>query len=151
KKMVKELADTVEEELSGVPMVNAPIQLSGEQIGQILLEQDPDHNWTEDDLLLVNAIAQQLSQQIETLRLLDEAQRSRSNAEQAFMHLSRLSGETVSDEEDALPTLLGWAEDGSSLGLGRKETTSSSAEVLAQILAQSDLDVISNPTLSAPL
>lgn len=151
KKMVKELADTVEEELSGVPMVNAPIQLSGEQIGQILLEQDPDHNWTEDDLLLVNAIAQQLSQQIETLRLLDEAQRSRSNAEQAFMHLSRLSGETVSDEEDALPTLLGWAEDGSSLGLRRKETTSSSADVLAQILAQSDLDVISNPTLSAPL
>jgi len=151
-RVVKELADTAEEELGGMPMVNAPIQLSGEEIGQILLEQDPNRHWTEDDLLLVNAIAQQLSQQIETLRLLDEAQRSRSNAEQAYLHLSRLSGEMMAEKkEDDLPALLGWAEDGTSLGFKQQETARSNADVLAQILAQADLDEISNPTLSAPL
>ncbi len=69
----------------------ARIAIGNTDIGAIQLERDPDHQWTQDDLDLVNAVAQQLAQQMETLRLLDEAQRSRSEAEGAFQKLTRQS------------------------------------------------------------
>lgn len=100
--------------------LQAPIEVSGEQIGKLLLEADPGREWTEEDIELVNAVAQQLSQQVETLRLLDEAQRSRSEAEHALVRLSRQGGRRQEAESPAgskLPILRGWAENGTSLGL----------------------------------
>ncbi len=97
-------------------VLDAAIQLSGENIGKLLLESDPEHTWTEDDAELLNAVAQQLARQIETLRLLDEAERSRGDAEQAFQRLARQSGhdltETLQPTID-LNALIAGAQDGS--------------------------------------
>lgn len=122
---VQEVTDP--EEINGIPFeegdhakLQAPIEVSGEQIGKLLLEADPGREWTEEDIELVNAVAQQLAQQVETLRLLDEAQRSRSDAEQALLRLSRQGGRRQVIEPHTsshLPILQGWAEDGTSPGL----------------------------------
>ena len=78
-------------------VLDAAIQLSGENIGRLLLESDPNRAWTEEDAELVNAVAQQLARQVETLRLIDEAERSRGDAEQAFQRLARQSGRELTD------------------------------------------------------
>ncbi len=101
-------------------ILQAPIEVSGERIGKLLLEADAGREWSEGDIELVNAVAQQLAQQVETLRLLDVAQRSRSDSEQALLRLSRQGGRRQAGESGAvanIPSLLGWAEDGTSLGL----------------------------------
>ncbi|MBE0697784.1 MAG: GAF domain-containing protein [Anaerolineaceae bacterium] len=91
-----------------------PILISGEEIGRLLFEIAPDHDWTTEDAGFVHAVAQQLSQQIETLRLLDQAQGARDEAEGALLRLSDQSGQPITGVEfprDRLPGLLGgWLE-----------------------------------------
>jgi signal transduction histidine kinase len=98
-------------------VLDRAITISGEEIGRLLLESAPDRPWTADHQELVDAVALQLAQQIETLRLLDEAQRSRNEAEEALHRLSHQTGQALSPERDQAPyaplsALTGWAEDG---------------------------------------
>jgi GAF domain-containing protein len=94
-----------EENLRG--SLSAAIWAGEEEIGQLLLGSNPNRKWTTEDEELVRAVSQQVAQQIETLRLLDEAQRSRSKAEEAYQHLARRSGYEIEAEEELLARLPG--------------------------------------------
>jgi len=70
-------------------IVSSPLVMNGQAIGEVLIAPRPNRHLTEDQILLVNAIAQQASLQIENLRLLSAAERSRTEAELAtrrFIH-----------------------------------------------------------------
>jgi GAF domain-containing protein len=64
-----------------------PLQVTGEPIGKLLLERD--ESWTEEDVELVEAIARQVTQQVESLRLLAQTERYRAQAEEAVRRLTR--------------------------------------------------------------
>ncbi len=67
----------------------APITVSGAEVGVIQIENDPDFSWSEEDGELVQAIASQVAQKIENLRLLNDANRFRREAEQSLRKLTR--------------------------------------------------------------
>ena len=68
--------------------LTAPISVTGEAIGNLVVEmegQSPIAHTSE----LVNAVARQIAQQIENLRLLESAERYRAEAEEASRRLTR--------------------------------------------------------------
>ncbi|MFZ5879263.1 MAG: ATP-binding protein [Chloroflexota bacterium] len=67
------------------------IDVLDEQVGDILLKPDPARPLTEEDKTLVAAVARQVAQQVESLRLLAESSRARAEAEEATRRLSRES------------------------------------------------------------
>jgi len=62
--------------------ISAPISLTGEALGSLVVEID-EENQNEQTVELVNVVASQVAQQLENLRLLDNAERFRIEAEQA--------------------------------------------------------------------
>jgi len=68
--------------------VSAPISLTGEELGSLVVELD-DGNKNEQTRELVNIVARQVAQQIENLRLLESAERYRFEAEQAARRQTR--------------------------------------------------------------
>ncbi len=76
------------------PTVNAlqvPIAVANEPIGVIQIEAGDKHHWTEEALTLAATVAQQVAQQLDNLRLLEEAKRYREEAEAAVRRLTRES------------------------------------------------------------
>jgi len=70
-------------------VISSPLTISGNVIGEMKIAPPEDRELTPDEVLLTNAIAQQASIQIQNLRLLAEAERSRTEAESAtrrFIH-----------------------------------------------------------------
>jgi len=70
-------------------VVSSPLTVQGSIIGEMQIAPPNDRELSSDELLLTNAIAQQASIQIQNLRLLAEAERSRVEAESAtrrFIH-----------------------------------------------------------------
>jgi GAF domain-containing protein/HAMP domain-containing protein len=68
--------------------VSAPISLTGEEFGSLVVELD-DESKNEQTSELVNTVARQVAQQLENLRLLDSAERYRFEAEQAARRQTR--------------------------------------------------------------
>ena len=62
--------------------ITAPIAVTGESLGTLVVEMDAQNQSTQ-NAELVNIVARQVGQQIENLRLLESAERYRSEAEQA--------------------------------------------------------------------
>jgi GAF domain-containing protein len=75
---------------AGANGLQVPITIANEVVGSIQLETDVGHEWSEEEKGLISAVAQQVGQQAESLRLLTETERYRAEAEQAAR---RLSGE----------------------------------------------------------
>ncbi len=69
--------------------LSAPITVVGEPIGAIQVEGVSDQAWTDDDHKLITLVAQRVGQQVENLRLLSDAQRYRTDAENAARKLVR--------------------------------------------------------------
>jgi len=72
-------------------VIKTPLIASGKAIGEVRVTQPPERQLTEDDVKLANSVAQQVSLQIENLRLLAAAERARLEAEEAshqFTHRS---------------------------------------------------------------
>ncbi len=65
------------------------IVVSGAEVGNIHIETDSNHHWGIEDIDLVRSIANQLGQRIENLRLLNESDRFREEAESALKQLTR--------------------------------------------------------------
>ena len=65
------------------------VKVMDEQVGRLYLESDPARPLTEDDKLLVAAVASRMGQQVENLRLLADASRARAEAEEATRRLTR--------------------------------------------------------------
>ncbi|MEW5939127.1 MAG: ATP-binding protein, partial [Chloroflexota bacterium] len=69
--------------------VVAPLTSGGETIGKMQVEPSSERAWTPEETQLIEAIARQASQQIQSLRLLSATERARAEAEAAtrrFMH-----------------------------------------------------------------
>ncbi|MFT3892836.1 MAG: GAF domain-containing protein [Anaerolineales bacterium] len=66
--------------------VSAPIAVTGEPVGSLVVEIDETHK--EQTVDLVNMVARQVAQHIENLRLLESAERYRQEAEQASRRLT---------------------------------------------------------------
>jgi signal transduction histidine kinase len=73
----------------------AAIAVDGQVIGELVLGGLPEHNLREEDRELVREVAMKLAQQIETLRLLEETQRARGEAEQALRRLANQDHSTA--------------------------------------------------------
>ncbi len=74
-----------------IPSVTAPLKASGKTIGEMLVNLSPEQSLSQEEASLVNAVAQQVSLQIQNLRLLEATERARAEAEAAtrrFMHES---------------------------------------------------------------
>ncbi|MCI0578319.1 MAG: GAF domain-containing protein [Chloroflexi bacterium] len=74
---------------AGSNALSVPIAVAGAQIGLIQVQGQEGHYWTEEESQVVTAVARQVAQQVENLRLLAEADRFRSEAEQATRQLTR--------------------------------------------------------------
>ncbi len=70
-------------------LFTAPINVVNEQIGVLQIEADPNYRWNSEDTEFVNAIAAQVGQQVENLRLIEQAELYRAEAEQALRRLTR--------------------------------------------------------------
>jgi len=65
------------------------VQALDEQVGSLFVKADPQRPLSEQDKAMVSAIARQVAQQVESLRLLADASRARAEAEEATRRLSR--------------------------------------------------------------
>ena len=70
--------------------VSAPISLTGEELGSLVVELAEGNQNGQTDLI-VNTVARQVAQQIENLRLLESAERYRREAEQVLRRQTRES------------------------------------------------------------
>lgn len=70
-------------------VLEQPVVIAGEPVGTLRLEAEETRTWSDDDLGLVQAVAEQVAQQIENLRLLAQAEQYRLEAEQAVKRLTR--------------------------------------------------------------
>ena len=69
--------------------LSVPMKITGEEIGLIKLEKPEGERWNLEDTNLVNSIAEQVSRQIENLRLLAQAEQYQREAEDAVRRLLR--------------------------------------------------------------
>ncbi len=93
------LEDTVEfSQLTGEGnALSALIAVSGEPIGTLVVELDSQNQNTQ-NIELINIVARQMAQQIESLRLLDNAERYRAEAEEASRRLTREAWKTYKEK-----------------------------------------------------
>lgn len=84
------------------------VNVLDEHVGNLFLKADPAHPLTDADKALVSAVARQLSQQVENLRLLADASRARANAEEANRRLTRENWQSFTSQN---PDALGFAYD----------------------------------------
>ena len=69
-----------------------------EQIGAVYLKTDPARPLSRDEQVLVEAVARQISQQVENLRLLADASRARAEAEDVTRRMTRDGWRSFMDE-----------------------------------------------------
>ncbi len=83
----------IDEELTALDAeqngIETAVSVNDEEVGLIQLLGRQDHTWTDEERDLVDLVAQQVGQQIENLRLLDETDRYRNEAEQALRRVTR--------------------------------------------------------------
>jgi signal transduction histidine kinase len=95
---VEAYTDPISEDVDFQAVVN----VMEEQIGRLILESDPEHPLTNEDKTLASAVANQVSQQVENLRLLADAARARASAEEAVRLLSKESWKNYAiDQEES--------------------------------------------------
>jgi GAF domain-containing protein len=84
------------------------VNVLDEHVGNLFLKADPARPLTDADKAMVSAVARQLSQQVENLRLLSDASRARANAEEANRRLTRENWQSFTSQN---PDALGFAYD----------------------------------------
>ena len=91
-------ADSSDSETPGVSELAAPIQLQGQTIGVLdLQELEGERHWTQDDVILIQEVADQVGQALEKARLFDESRR-RAHREQSTRQITdRIRGRTEVD------------------------------------------------------
>jgi GAF domain-containing protein/HAMP domain-containing protein len=77
----------------------ASIEVTGEALGNLVVELDADSSVTRSDEL-VNTVARQVAQHIESLRLLESAERYRAEAEEASRRLTREGWKTYVEQAE---------------------------------------------------
>ncbi len=80
--------------------IHETISVLDEHVGKLYLKADPSKPLTEDDKALVSAVARQLGQQVENLRLLADASRARAEAEETTRRMARDSWKAYAESKD---------------------------------------------------
>jgi signal transduction histidine kinase len=94
---------------SSQTMLSVPLMLSGETIGSLNLERllespvTQQAVWSSEENILVRAIADRIAQHLDNLRLLSQAERYRTEAEEAARRLTRESWENYMQSAPAAP------------------------------------------------
>ncbi|MBL8102039.1 MAG: GAF domain-containing protein [Anaerolineales bacterium] len=78
-------------------VIKTPLTASGETIGALKIKPPADRPWTTDEENLANAVAQQVSLQIQNLRLLAATERARAEAQAANRLFTHQSWESFMD------------------------------------------------------
>jgi len=97
-----------EESAPDKPDFQETVNVLGEHVGNLFLKTNPDHPLTGEDKELVSAVARQIAQQVENLRLLADASRARANAEEATRRLTRENWQSFTTQKAGA---LGYAYD----------------------------------------
>jgi GAF domain-containing protein/HAMP domain-containing protein len=92
------------------PVLSAPIEVVGENIGDLRVEAEAARVWATEDEELIEAVARQVAEQIENLRLLAQADQYRAEAEQAVRRMTREGWSDFAGRESAPPIFLYDAE-----------------------------------------
>ncbi len=77
--------------------ISAPLVETGQPVGAMVIEPDPNHPWSIEEQNLAEAVAQQVSLQIQTLRLLDSAERAKAEAQAATRQFAHKSWDSYMD------------------------------------------------------
>jgi signal transduction histidine kinase len=80
--------------------IQESISVLDEQVGKLYLKSNPAAPLSEEDKALVSAVARQLGQQVESLRLVADASRARAEAEEATRRLTRESWQEYAADKD---------------------------------------------------
>jgi GAF domain-containing protein len=84
----------------------APIKVIGQTVGFIQVEGVGEARWNPEDAELVQAVANQVAQQVENLRLLQESERYRAEAELVLRRLTKEGWQQFMQADVDAPTLL---------------------------------------------
>jgi signal transduction histidine kinase len=79
--------------------IRESIKVLDEHVGNLFLKADPSHPLTDEDREVVSAVARQVAQQVENLRLLADASRARANAEEATRRLTRQNWQSYTTQK----------------------------------------------------
>ncbi len=79
--------------------IQETVSVLEEHIGKVALKTDPARPLSEEDKALVSAVARQLGQQVENLRLLADAARARAEAEEATRRMARDSWKAYTESK----------------------------------------------------
>ncbi len=75
------------------------VKVMDEQVGTLFLTPDPNRPLNENDKKLIAAVANQMAQQVENIRLLADASRARAEAEEATRRLTQEGWETFTSQQ----------------------------------------------------
>ena len=81
-------------------IIRESVKVMEEQVGVLSLKPDPSHPLSETDRNLLAAVANQVAQQVENIRLLADASRARAEAEEATRRLTHESWETFASQRE---------------------------------------------------
>lgn len=82
---------------NGADLIEAPLTASGEVIGEIKIKPSAEREWTTEEERLAHAVAQQVSLQIQNLRLLAATERARAEAQAATRQFTHESWQSFLD------------------------------------------------------
>ncbi len=80
--------------------VHVPVKVMEEHVGALYLEPDANHPLTDAEKQIVDAVATQVAQQVENIRLLADASRARAEAEEAIRRLTRENWQEFTEDHD---------------------------------------------------
>ena len=81
-------------------IVRESVKVMEEQVGVLSLKPDPNRPLSDVDRKLVAAVANQVAQQVENIRLLADASRARAEAEEATRRMTHESWETFASQRE---------------------------------------------------
>ena len=79
--------------------IQETINVLDEHVGNLFLKADPTRPLTDEDKVMVSAVARQVAQQVENLRLLADASRARADAEEATRRLTRENWQSFTSQK----------------------------------------------------
>jgi signal transduction histidine kinase len=80
--------------------VQETVSVMDEQVGSVYLTPDPDRPLTDADKEMITAVASQIAQQVENIRLLSDASRARAEADEVIKQITRESWQAFTDQKD---------------------------------------------------
>lgn len=91
--------ETLEEVALDEHIIEASIDVINAPIGKLRIAMGENRVWNEDEEFIVHAVAQQIGQRLESLRVLTEADQYRAQAEEATRRLTRENWKRASDKQ----------------------------------------------------